>query len=123
MLSLRTQAAITVLHGLSSNDNLQSDVSILSSEEWRVVFQELERGKLIRLLPQHTAGTLYSYELCRPLTNISLLDVLQALNEPVSFIKPTPEEFYERHSQIARRVGVLNQVARTFFSEIKIVDW
>lgn len=123
MLSIRTQAAIAVLHDISSGNNLQSGNFLFSEEEWKILLEELEKRQLICLLPDQMAGVLFSYKLCCPLADISLLDVLQALNEPIRCTMPTPEEFYMCHSQIAHKVGVLNQVTRTFLSEIKIADW
>lgn len=123
MLSKSTQTAIAVLHDLSSGDVNLTVEFFLSEEEWKELFDKLEEGKLIRLLPDKKPGILFSYELTRPLAHISLLDVLQAINEPIRCTKPTPEEFYACHRQMALKVGVFNQVARTFLSEIKIVDW
>lgn len=124
MLSIRTQAAITVLHDISLGNDLQPANFLLSKEEWKDLFEELEKGQLIRHSSSNQmSGVLFSYELCRPLPNISLLDVLQATNEPIRCTTPTPEEFYMRHAQVAKKIGVLNQVTRIFLSEIKIADW
>ena len=112
-----------MLHDISSGKDLQSAKFLLSKGEWKNLFEELEKGQLLRLLPDKEAGMLFSYELHRPLSNISLLDVIQAADEPIRCTTPTPEEFYLCHCQIANKIGVLNQVARTFLSEIKIVDW
>lgn len=122
MLSIRTQAAIAVLHDISSGKALQSSNSLLSKEEWNTLLDELEKGSLIRLLSNREPVTLFRYELCRPLPDISLLDVLQAMDEPIHCTMPTPEEFYLRHSRIAQKVGVLNRIARIFLSEMKITD-
>ena len=73
--------------------------------------------------PDKEPGNLSSYALWHPLSEISLLDVLQALNEPIRCNMPTPEEFYIYHSQIANKIGIFNQVARTFLADIKIADW
>lgn len=123
MLSIPTQAAIAILHDISSGSDLQASNFLFSEEEWRNLLDELETGRLIRLLPDKTPGTLSSYELCRPLPEISLLDVLRATDEPIRCTVPTPESFYLRHGQIANKIGVLNQVARTFLADIKISDW
>lgn len=123
MLSIPTQAAIAILHDISSGSDLQASNFLFSEEEWRKLLDELETGRLIRLLPDKMPGTLSSYELCRPLPEISLLDVLRATDEPIRCTVPTPESFYLRHGQIANKIGVLNQVARTFLADIKISDW
>lgn len=123
MLSTRTQTAIVVLHDLFSGNALQSDTFVLSEGEWQDLFDKLEKGSIIHRLPDREPGILSSYELSCPLPEISLLDVLQALNESIRCTTPTPEEFYNYHSQMANKIGVLNQVARTFLADIKISDW
>lgn len=123
MLSIRTQTAIAVLHDIALGNDLQSANFLHSEEEWKELFDKLEQGQLIRLLPDKKSGKLSSYALRRPLPEVSLLDVLQALNEPIRCNMPTPEEFYIQHSQIANKVGIFNEVARTFLADIKIADW
>ena len=109
MLSICTQTAISVLHDIALGNALQSVNYLLSAEEWKDLFDKLEKGHLIRCLPDKEPGNLSSYALWHPLSEISLLDVLQALN------------IY--HSQIANKIGIFNQVARTFLADIKIADW
>lgn len=123
MLSIPTQAAIAVLHDLSSGNDLQASNFLFSEDEWEKLLNELEEGQLIRLLPDKERGKFSSYTLSRPLPEISLLDVLRATDEPIRCTVPTPESFYLRHGQIANKIGVLNQVARTFLADIKISDW
>ena len=123
MISTLTQAAIAILHDISSGDDMQSADFLFSEGEREKLFDELEKSHLIRLLPDKKPGTLSSYVLCRPLPDISLLDVLQATNEPIRCNMPTPEEFYIYHRQIAHKIGILNQVARKFLADIKISNW
>ena len=123
MLSIRTQTAIAVLQDLSFDTVLQTANFLLSEGEWKDLFDKLEAGRLIRRLPNKEPGILSSYELSRPLSDISLLDVLEATNEPIRCNMHTPEEFYIYHRQIANKIGVFNQVARTFLADIKIADW
>ena len=123
MLSIRTQTAIAVLHDIALGNDLQSANFLLSEGEWKELFDKLEQGQLIRHLPDKESGKLSSYALRRPLPEVSLLDVLQALNEPIRCNMPTPEEFYIQHSQIANKVGIFNEVTRTFLADIKIADW
>ena len=95
-----------------------------SSKKFEIIgIYYLYVGRLIRRLPNKEPGILSSYELSRPLSDISLLDVLEATNEPIRCNMPTPEEFYIYHRQIANKIGVFNQVARTFLADIKIADW
>lgn len=123
MLSIRTQTAIAVLHDIASGNDLQSAGFLLSEGEWKELFDKLEQGQLVRLQPGREPGRPSSYVLRRPLPEVSLLEVLQALNEPIRCNMPTPEEFYIQHSQIANKVGIFNEVARTFLADIKIADW
>ena len=83
MLSICTQTAISVLHDIALGNALQSVNYLLSAEEWKDLFDKLEKGHLIRCLPDKEPGNLSSYALWHPLSEISLLDVLQALNEPI----------------------------------------
>lgn len=123
MLSIRTQTAIAVLHDIALGNNLQSANFLHSAEEWKELFDKLEQGQIIRCLSDKESGKLSSYALRRPLPEVSLLEVLQALNEPIRCNMPTPEEFYIQHSQIANKIGIFNEVARTFLANIKIADW
>lgn len=117
------QTAIAVLHYLSSGNVLQPVNFSLPEEEWTDLFDKLEKGRLIRLLPDKEAGTLLSYELRRPLSEISLLDVLQAIHEPTRRSTSASETFSTCHGQTADKIGVLKQVARASLANIKISEW
>lgn len=82
MLSVytRAQIAIAVLHDLSSSKVLQPIKFLLQNEEWKDLLNKLEKVQLIRLLPNKETRILFSYEFSRPLLQISLLNVLQAIN-------------------------------------------
>lgn len=123
MLSILTQTAIAVLRDISLGNELQSVNFLLSGEEWEDLFLKQEAGRLIRRLADREPGVPASYELCRPLSEISLLDVLEATDEPVRCNTPTPETFYLHHGRMARKIGVLNRVARMFLADIKISEW
>ena len=74
------QIAIAVLHDLSSSKVLQPVKFLLQNEEWKDLLNKLEKVQLIRLLPNKETRILFSYEFSRPLLQISLLNVLQAIN-------------------------------------------
>ena len=76
----RAQIAIAVLHDLSSSKVLQPVKFLLQNEEWKDLLNKLEKVQLIRLLPNKETRILFSYEFSRPLLQISLLNVLQAIN-------------------------------------------
>ena len=82
MLSVytRAQIAIAVLHDLSFSKVLQPVKFLLQNEEWKDLLNKLEKVQLIRLLPNKETRILFSYEFSRPLLQISLLTVLQAIN-------------------------------------------
>lgn len=84
---------------------------------------ELEAGGLIRRLPDKDEIDPSSYELCCALHEMSLLDVLQATNQPIRCNQPTPATFYDRYGMVAQKIGVFNHIARKFLSEIKMSDW
>ena len=85
MISTLTQAAIAILHDISSGDDMQSADFLFSEGEREKLFDELEKSHLIRLLPDKKPGTLSSYVLCRPLPDISLLDVLHVFTSHCMF--------------------------------------
>lgn len=118
-IRLCIQTAIAVLHYLSSGNVLQPVNFSLPEEGWRDLLDKLEKGRLIRLLP----GTLLSYELCRPLLEISLLDVLQAIHEPTRCSTSASETFSTCHGQTADKMSALKQAARASLADIKISEW
>lgn len=123
-IRIRTQTAIAVLHYLSSGNVLQPVNFSLPEEEWKELLDKLEKGRLIRLLPDKEAGTLlFSYELCRPLSEISLLDVLQTIHEPTRCSTSASETFSTCHGQTADKISILKQSARASLADIKISEW
>lgn len=122
-IRLCIQTAIAVLHYLSSGNVLQPVNFSLPEEEWKDLLDKLEKGRLIRLLPDKEPGTLLSYELCRPLSEISLLEVLQAIHEPTRHSTSASETFSTCHGQTADKIGVLKQAARASLADIKISEW
>jgi DNA-binding IscR family transcriptional regulator len=123
MLTVFTQTAIAVLQDISLGTCLESATFRLSEDELRELLQKLESGELIRLLPDRVEGLLSSYELCRPLRELSLLEVIEATGEPINCKYPTPESFYSRHGRVAQKMGVANHMVRLFLNDIKLCDW
>ena len=125
MLSIRIciQIAIAVLHDLSSDNVLQPVHFFLSEGEWKDLLDKLEKGKLIRLLPDKEPGILVSYELCRPLSEISLLDVLQTIHEPTRRNTSASETYSTSYGQTADKIGILKQAALTWLANNKISEW
>lgn len=123
MLTIHTQAAIALLHDVATGNNLQSANFLQSKEDLSKLLGELETGGLIRRLPDKDEIDPSSYELCCALHEMSLLDVLQATNQPIRCNQPTPATFYDRYGMVAQKIGVFNHIARKFLSEIKMSDW
>lgn len=129
MLTISTQAAIALLQDIYSEGCLHSANFSLTKEEFDNLLQRLEAANLIRSLqegaipPKATGNALSGYELCKPLHELTLLEVLQALDEPINCNQPTSEEFYLCHGVSAQEIGVVNHMARAFLSKIRISDW
>ena len=66
--------------------------------------------------------TTCSYKLCRPLCEISLLEVLEAIDGHLNCNHPTTEAFYTRYGKVAQKLGVVNYITRLYLSEIKLID-
>lgn len=123
MLTKHTQAAVALLQDIAVGSNLQSANFLLSEEDLSKLLGQLEAGGVIRHLPDKEERTLSSYKLCRPLREISLLEVLHAIDEPIHCNQPTPETYYSLYGMAAKKIGVLNQIACMFLSEVKMTDW
>lgn len=123
MLTPFTQIALTTLHDISCGENGprcgQYAFSVHSQTE---LLNRLECAGLIRLLPDKQRGELVSYDLTRPLTNISLLDVLNAINEHLDYSIEATEQMYQQYGIAARKLGVVNYVIRRCLSDIKLID-
>ena len=57
-----------------------------------------------------------------PLCEISLLEVLEAINGHLNCNHPTSEAFYTRYGKMAQKLGVVNYITRLYLSEIKLID-
>lgn len=123
MLTQPTQAAIATLHDISTGIHSRSAKFQFTEEEWKSMFRKLEEGKIIRLLPHCESNIPTSYVLCRSLSDLSLLDVLEVLDEPIFCVRPTPESLYIQNIKVAQKIGVLNQVTRTLLMGIRLSDW
>lgn len=130
MLTIYTQAAIAVLQDIHSGDCLRSPYFQLTAEEFNNLLCKLEKKGFIRPVPDKAITTtsdvaykeLLHFEPTCPLYEFTLLQMLQALNEPINCNRPTPESYYLQHGAVASKIGVLNRVTRVFLSEIKLMD-
>ena len=139
MLTQLTQTAIAVLNDIADGGRFGhlSDMGI-APETLATLLSKLERGGLIRRKSVTASGSgstpsinstpalasilAASYELCRPYLEITLLQILESIGEHLNCNYPTKEEFYNRYGRAAARLGVVNQMTRTYLAEIKLSD-
>jgi len=125
MITPLTQAAIAVINDIanSSFSNQPKQYSI-DSEDLNKLLSKLENGNIIsRKSPEGSPEDSTTYKLTRPKGNITLLDVLEATGEHINCNHPATEEMYIRFHKVAPRLGVLNQVTRTYLMQIKLTDF
>lgn len=134
MLSPLTQIAITLLHDIAMHEPHEAIGHCTSPEELRYIYTRLEqKGMICRNEKEKEKGkttedadadtyTTCSYKLCRPLCEISLLEVLEAIDGHLNCNHPTTEAFYNRYGKVAQKLGVVNYITRLYLSEIKLID-
>ena len=87
MLTELTQTAIAVLCDISAGSHPYRTAQLHIDPEYLIgILTKLETGGLVRHRDTSFAETLSSYELVRPYTSISLLDVLETLDEHLTAI-------------------------------------
>ena len=125
MITLMTKTAIDVLNDIAdlSFPNHPEQYP-LDAKELEGLLLKLESGNIIcRKSPECCPPAPASYTLTRAKSDISLLDILEATGEHLNYNNPTKEELYLQYHQVAPRLGVLNQVMRTYLSLIKLTDF
>lgn len=134
MLSPLTQIAITLLHNIAMHEPHEAIGHCTSPEELRYIYTRLEQKGMIcrnekekeKVKTTEDADvdtyTTCSYKLCRPLCEISLLEVLEAIDGHLNCNHPTTEAFYTRYGKVAQKLGVVNYITRLYLSEIKLID-
>lgn len=125
MITPMTKTAIDVLNDIAGPSSpSQPDQYPTDSEELAKLLLKLESGHIIcRKSPECSLPVPASYKLTRPKNGISLLDILEATGEHINYNSPTKEELYLQFHQVAPRLGVLNQIMRTYLSQIKLTDF
>lgn len=122
MLTQQTQQAIAVLHDIATQSTHAVEKYRIAPEELAMILARLEYKGLI----QRTAGAdiqdVARYKLCRPLEQMSLLDVIEAMKDHLNCNQPTSEEFYIKYGRVAQKLGVVNHMTRLYLSEIKLTD-
>ena len=125
MLTPATQTALAVLNDISTGTiSTCSPCYDLFPTTVGELLLKLEAGGLIQLKEgkDHNSLSPLSYRLTRPALEISLLDVLEATGEHLNCNHPTSEKIYLRHGRAAHKLGIINQITRSYLEEIKLVD-
>lgn len=127
MLPPLTKKTIALLHHIAQGKPCRATDYRISPEELRRICTLLEQKGLICPAEDaedaEDADVCLSYTLCRPLCDISLLDVLQVTDGHLNCNVPTTEEFYSRYGKVAQKLGVVNYMTRLYLSEIKLTDF
>lgn len=123
MLTPLTQTALAVLNDIAYGDSfLHASVYAPCACNLSALLCQLQSAGLIRLLAHKEPGCIASYELTRAAIDISLLDVLEATDEHLNCNHETREEMYAHYGYAARKLGIVNQITRTYLSEIKLTE-
>lgn len=126
MLTYPTKIALEVLYGVSCGITPpHADQYELEPNDLSELLNKLQKAGLIKLKVGYESepDDLLAYELTRSAFEISLLDVLEAIGEHLDLNQPTQEGMYLRMGRAANKLGIINQIARTYLSEIKLVDF
>lgn len=122
MLSEQTLAAIAILKDISVGIADRANQCNLEEATLSDLLHRLERGGLIRLKERSLPATLSAYQLARPYSEISLLDILGTTGEHLNCNKPLDEKLYSRYQIAAQRLGIINQMTRLYLSNIHLSD-
>lgn len=122
MLTLRTKLALAILHDIRHGDYRLSTSFNYPPSDMAVLLQALSQGHLITLLENRPCDLPESYRLACEYHRISLLSILEALGEGVYFNHPSDEDFYSRYGTTARKLGIVNQMTRSYLEAISIAE-
>lgn len=125
MLTPLTQTALAVLHDIAGGERICTPSRYnLSTSTLSGLLSRLKSGGLIQPregnIRENASPT--DYELTRSSLDISLLDILEATGEHLNCNNPTSERIYLRYGRGARKLGVINQITRSYLAEIKLID-
>ena len=123
MITLKTQAAIAVLDDIYTGEKTtRTDKYGLSEEDWYALLSELAKAGIIQLVDLEKPQDAQSYSPARKSIDVSLLDILEATGEHLNSNHPTTEVFYSKYGNAAKKLGIVNQITRTYLQEIKLFD-
>ena len=120
MFTSLTLSAVSVLRAINIAE--KRTFNSLSLVETCALLNRLTSGGFIRLMPGKPCDDLTSYCLVRPLEEISLLSLLDALDDNLKSVHYIDSSFYTHYGLTARKLGIINQVTRTYLSEIHVSE-
>ena len=130
MLIKRTQKAIEIIHEIAyhqSSHCMKEAMASICTPECVSLLEQLCTAGIIHLLPGRTPGCCISYGLCHPLSEITLYELLIAVNESINLLVPTTDEeriyHHYHYGTGAAKLGVVNQTLRTLLSDIHMTDF
>lgn len=113
MLTQLTQTAIAVLYDIYAGGIPYRTAQLtIAPQDLIDILTKFERAGLIHRKGVPLSGLLSSYELTRDYKDISLLNILEALDEHLNCNQPTKEKMYLQYRAAAHRLGVINQIDR-----------
>lgn len=123
MLTLKTRYALALLHDIYQPAFRYSDKYNFPSTELIHTLEQLQAAGLVTHLSGTTPGELSAYLFSKPYLEITLLDVLSAIDEGICFNHKTDIHFYEHYGCLARKLGVVNYMTRLYLSEFHIAGF
>ena len=130
MLTLRTQKAIALMYDLTlrEEDSVHTRYGTTPQEVEELLACLEKKGLIIHTQEGEGDGAerncnRYGYRPARPFSQISLLDILEALDEHLNCNCPTTEEFYSHFIRVAQKLGVVNRMTRIYLEEIKLTEF
>ena len=123
MLTLKTRYALALLHDIYQPALRHSDKYHFPSTELIYTLEQLRSAGLVTCLPDALPGLLSAYSFTKPYQEITLLDVLSAIDEGICFNHKNDVYFYEYYGCLARKLGVVNHMVRLYLSEFHIASF
>lgn len=123
MITPKTQTAIAVLKCIYARDSGTCAKScVLSEGQIQTLLSQLTAAKLIILKDTENPLKTQSYIPGKESMEISLLDILEATGEHLNCNLPITEQFYAQYGRAAQKLGIVNQITRTYLKEITLTD-
>ncbi|WP_321330973.1 hypothetical protein [uncultured Bacteroides sp.] len=123
MLTSNTKKVVALLYDIyHQREPSDTALCVFSDSSTQMLLSRLEKAKLICLRTGEDANLVSSYELCCPLFDITLRDLLVATGEGLCPVFDNKEGIYDEYGAAACRLGVLNEVMCEMLEKIRITD-